>query len=205
MLKDILKVTNLIVNAIEKSEEKISSPIALYDMHRALHTVIDKISLVANHYLALDMTEEYLQNSSLGKPVDKWRYSVNKDFDSLNISIKKYLGKTMHIGFEDSFESILSSKINQLSYYSFVRDEYSIGYIEPCSSVLKVTYLNVAFNIENRYLAKYKNIELDTFEKKVQLQELLNNENIKLKLAFNKLTAYVKNIFVLDDLLARMS
>ena len=74
MLKDILKVTNLIVSTIEKSEEKISSPISLYDMHRALCTVSDKISLVANHYLALDMTEEYLQNSSLGEPVDKWRF-----------------------------------------------------------------------------------------------------------------------------------
>ena len=204
MLKDILKVTNLIVDTIEKSEEKISSPIALYDMHRSLHAVINMISLVANHYLALNMTEEYLQNSSFGEPIDKWRYFLNKDLESLNISIKEYLHKTMHIGFEDAFESILSFKINQKSYYGFVQDEYNIGYIEPCSYILKVTYLDTSFDIENRYLAKYKNIELDTFEKRVELQKLFNNKNIKLKLAFNKLTTYIKTSFTLDELLPKV-
>ncbi len=201
MLKDIIKVTNFIVDSIEQSDEIVSSKIPLYDLHRKLYAVIDHIGLVANHYLALSMDEEFLQNSSFGKPMDKWRYVLNGDLQTLNKSIKKYLLQAMYIGFEDAFESLLSSKINQLSYYAFVRDDYNIGYIEPCSSLMRVTYLDTSFKVDNRYLAKYKKIELDTFEKRVEVKELLNNKNMELKSALYRLNTYIAKNFLLDDLL----
>ena len=71
MLKDVFKITDLLVNTIVNSDKKLSSHIALYDLYRSLFEVIDRVNLVANHYLALDFSEDFLQNSSFGKPEDK--------------------------------------------------------------------------------------------------------------------------------------
>ena len=64
MLKDVIKITNLIIDTIENTNKKIYSPARLYDFYRSLCQVIRSVNTVANHYLALDFSEDFLQNSS---------------------------------------------------------------------------------------------------------------------------------------------
>ena len=48
-----------------------NEPKKIYDVYRSFQKVIIDVNFVANNYLALDFTEEHLQNSSFGEPVDK--------------------------------------------------------------------------------------------------------------------------------------
>ena len=45
-------------------EENLPVPKKVYDVYRNLEEVISDVKLVANHYLALDFSEGYLQDSS---------------------------------------------------------------------------------------------------------------------------------------------
>ncbi len=201
MLKDIDTTTNLVINSVIESDKKIYSPIALYDLHINLAKVIDEVNCVANHYLALDFSEDFLQNSSFGKPEDKWRNTLNRDLERFNSSIKEYLHNLMRIGFEEEQKPILSSKINPLHFYGFVRDEYNIGFIEPCGFNIRSVFMTTSFDEKDSHLAQYKVIELDTFDKRLELQKSLNKRKNKLKLYLKRLTDYLRTHFSIDDIL----
>ena len=91
MLKDVLFITQKVFNEALEKDKNLINPKKVYDVYRSLQEVLSDVNLVANHYLALNFTEEYLQNSSWGEPIDKWRKFFNKDLEQLNESIKKYL------------------------------------------------------------------------------------------------------------------
>ena len=90
MLKDIIFLSKKVFDEAFIKEENLSVPKKVYEIYRNLEEVISDLDLVANHYLALDFTEGYLQESSWGEPVDKWRKFFNMDLEQLNESIKKY-------------------------------------------------------------------------------------------------------------------
>lgn len=201
MLKDIVTISKETFSEAFNTNKKLSKPKRVYDVYRNLQEVISHASLVANHYLALDFTEAFLQNSSFGEPIDKWRYFFNEDLKKLNESIKDYLFSISYLSFEDDFKTIVSKKYNCKSYYGFVRDNYNIGFVEPCGSMLHITKLDLKNKDDSRYLAKYLKLDITSFESKKELQEILNKRNELLKIELEKVKTYIQTNYILDDLL----
>lgn len=201
MLKDILLITNIIFDEALPKNQNLMSPKMIYNIFRKLEIVIKDIGLVANHYLALDFEEEYLQSSSFGKPVDKWRYFFNKDLELLNEAIKEYLLVLSHLHHENMFESYLSKHYNCKSFYSFVRDNYNIGFVEPCGKELHINILNTNKNIEGYYLGKNSKIDLSIYESRISLKNKLNDSKGLLFLECQKLKTYILERYTIEDLL----
>ncbi|MCT7572803.1 hypothetical protein ACOL23_00710 [Aliarcobacter butzleri] len=204
MLKDVLFITQKVFNEALIKEENLINPKKIYDVYRSLEEVISDLKLVANHYLALTFREPYLQNSSWGEPIDKWRKFLNMDFEELNKSVKKYLHLLSHLTHDDfmGWDTYVHKIYSPKTYYSFVRDNYNIGFVEPRGAFLHITCLKTDLkNVDTAYISQYKKINLSTFEARVSLKNELNEINNNLEIEFDKLKSYIQNRFILDDLL----
>ena len=203
MLKDVLFITKEVFSKALSKKKNLRNPKRVYDVFRSFQEVISDVDLVANHYLALDFTEYYLQNSSFGEPVGKWRYVLNKDLEELNGTVKEYLQNLSYLSHDDSsFETYVNEIFNAKVYYAFVRDNYNVGFVEQKGNLLHLHILKTdKMDIESFYIGKHKKIDLSTFEAKVALQKELNDINVELKIELEKLKQYIKNRYSLDDLL----
>ena len=203
MLKDILFLTKKVFDEALIKEENLPNQKKVYDVYRNLQEVISDIRLVANHYLALDFTEHYLQGSSWGEPVDKWRKFFNMDLEELNESLKIYLHNLSHLGHGDfGFETYVNTIYSAKTYYAFVRDKYSVGFVEPKCTFLHINNLKIEQNeMESFYISEHKKIDLSTFEARVSLKDELNDINTELQEELKKLKQYIKERYSLDDLL----
>jgi hypothetical protein len=203
MLKDILFLTKKVFDEALIKEENLPVPKKVYDVYRNLQEVICDVKLVANHYLALDFTEHYLQGSSWGEPVNKWRKFFNMDLEELNESVKTYLLNLAHLGHGDfEFETYVNTIYSAKTYYAFVRDKYSVGFVEPKCTFLHVNNLKIDLTkIESFYIYEHKKIDLSTFEARVSLKDELNKINTQLQEELKKLKQYIKDRYILDDLI----
>lgn len=203
MLKDILFLTKRVFDEALIKEENLPNQKKVYDVYRNLQEVISDIRLVANHYLALDFEEPYLQGSSWGEPVDKWRKFFNMDLEELNESLKIYLHNLSHLGHGDfGFETYVNTIYSAKTYYAFVRDKYSVGFVEPKCTFLHINNLKIEQNeMESFYISEHKKIDLSTFEAREHLKDELNEINTELQEELKKLKQYIKDRYSLDDLL----
>ena len=203
MIKDILFLTKKVFDEALIKEENLPNPKKVYDVYRNLKDVISDLNLVANHYLALDFSEPYLQGSSWGEPIDKWRKFFNEDLEQLNESVKKYLHNLSHLGHGDfGFETYVNNIYSAKIYYAFVRDRYSVGFVEPKCSFLHINNLKIELNkIESFYISEHKKIDLSTFEARVNLKDHLNIIKNDLETELKNLKKYIKDRYTLDDLL----
>ena len=203
MLKDIIFLTKKVFDEALIKEENLPNPKKVYDVYRNLQEVISDVKLVANHYLALDFSEHYLQGSSWGEPVDKWRKFFNMDLEELNESIKTYLHNLSHLGHGDfGFETYVNTIYSAKTYHAFVRDKYSVGFIESKCTFLHINNLKIEqTKIESFYISEHKKIDLSTFEATVRLKDELNEINIELQEELKKLKQYIKDRYSLDDLI----
>ena len=203
MLKDILFLTKKVFDEALIKEENLPNPKKVYDVYRNLKDVISDLNLVANHYLALDFSEPYLQGSSWGEPIDKWRKFFNEDLEQLNESVKKYLHNLSHLGHGDfGFETYVNNIYSAKIYYAFVRDSYNVGFVEPKCSFLHMNILKIEQNkIESFYISEHKKIDLSTFEARVNLKDHLNIIKNDLETELKNLKKYIKDRYTLDDLL----
>ncbi|OCL90838.1 hypothetical protein [Arcobacter porcinus] len=203
MLKDILFLTKKVFDEALIKEENLPNPKKVYDVYRNLKDVISDLNLVANHYLALDFSEPYLQGSSWGEPIDKWRKFFNEDLEQLNESVKKYLHNLSHLGHGDfGFETYVNNIYSAKIYYAFVRDRYSVGFVEPKCSSLHMNILKIEQNkIESFYISEHKKIDLSTYKARVNLKDHLNIIKNDLETELKNLKKYIKDRYTLDDLL----
>ena len=203
MLKDILFLTKKVFDEALIKEENLPNPKKVYDVYRNLKDVISDVNLVANHYLALDFNEYYLQSSSWGEPVDKWRKFFNMDLEQLNESIKKYLLNLAYMRHGDyGFETYVNTIFNAKTYYAFVRDKYSVGFVELKGTFLHVNNLKIEqTKIESFYISEHKKIDLSTYEARVNLKDHLNIIKNDLETELKNLKKYIKDRYTLDDLL----
>lgn len=204
MLKDVLFITKEVFSKALPKKKNLKNPKRVYDVFRSFQEVISDVNLVANHYLALDFSEPYLQNSSWGEPVDKWRYVLNRDLEKLNQSVKDYLQKLSYLAHDDFiFETYVNKIFKAKDYYAFVRDTYNVGFVEQKGKLMHLhTLKSNKRNIKSICIDEHKEIDLSTFEAKLNLQKELNDINIELKKELEKLKEYIKNRYSLDDLLA---
>jgi alpha-L-fucosidase len=205
MLKDIRKITKHILNQFEPDNRALSNPIACYDVYRKLALVINNANLVAEHYLALDFNEPYLTNSSWGKPSDKWRKFFNEDLEKLNEAIKEYLLELMYLAPEDrvsSFDSFMDRKYYLKYFYAFVRDEYNVGYVNPCGfSLISTTLKTNNEDNETLHIKEYKRLDLESYESRVALQEKIRAEKKLLEVELQRLKEYIVKNYTLEMLL----
>ncbi len=74
------------VSFFEETNSKWPAPLVVYwhmgdAIHRAAHAL--------QHYFCIDLREDYLQNSSIGTPYQKWAYFTNMDFEAFDQSIRR--------------------------------------------------------------------------------------------------------------------
>lgn len=205
MLKDIRKITRHILNQFEPQNKALENPKACYDVFRKLALVIKNSHLVAEHYLVVDFNEHFLQNSSWGKPSDKWRRFFNKDLERLNIVIKEYLLELMGLSLEDrqtSFDSLMSQKYYIKYFYMFIKDEYNVGYVDPCGFSLISTELNTKVtDNQSINIKKFQKLNLESYESRVALQENIEEERKLLEVEQARLKSYIVKNYTLKMLL----
>jgi len=204
MLKDVVEITKKVFDEFTPSNEELNSPKNVYAVYSKLAKVLDTLQLVSEHYLALSFDEEYLQNSSFGEPSDKWRYFFNKDLKYLNDATKDYLQALSSLSpKDDSFicSAYLSKLYEPKAYDSFVSDEYSVGYVAPCSFTLITKKLSTKVDAQTYHLKEYKKTELATYEQRENLQKKLQKRHKKLLKLHQDLKAYILHNYTLKDLL----
>lgn len=189
----------------QPENKALSNPKICYDAYRKLALVIDNANLVAEHYLAVDFNEHYLQNFACGKPSDQWGRFFNKDLERLNESIKEYLLKLMRLSLEDtimSFDSLLSEKYYIKYLYAFVKYEYNVGYVDPCSFSLQATILNTKVT-DNKSLniKKFQTLDLESYQSRVALQENIREEKKLLEVELQRLKSNILKNYTLEILL----
>ncbi len=204
MLEDIEILTKYVFDQFIPKNTALYSPLHTYRAYMGLKKVIDRINLVAEHYLALDFAEEYLQNSSFGTPADKWRYFFNKDLDSLNRSVKDYLQILYYIAPKNKTsmtESYLDNKYSAKWFEAFVRDQYSVGYVSPCNFSLKAVALKTTVGEEEYHIEKHFKIDLTTYEQRITLQNILRERKLELEKQLSLLKKYILSNYTLNDIL----
>ncbi|MGM0641868.1 MAG: hypothetical protein ACQESN_10640 [Thermotogota bacterium] len=97
--------------------------------------------------------------------------------------------------------SYLSQKYNCKSFYGFVRDEYSVGCVAPCSFMLQANNLRIDVDSNAIYLTEFIKIDLSTYEKRVSLQHDLRQKAQTLKKHLLELKSYIKQNITLEELL----
>jgi hypothetical protein len=200
MLEDIKVITTKIFD--EFMDKELLSAKQAYLTYLSMQKMIGDISLVADHYLALDFSEDFLQHSSFGEPANKWRYVLNEDLQTLNKSIKEFLSHISHLSIKDEHNLILDKYYNAKSYYAFVKDEYNVGFIKPCSFEMICKTLNPNIKDNQTYcISKDKRIDLDTFDKRVNLQNHLKTQHNHLTKELDRLKQYILKHFDITDLL----
>lgn len=203
MLKDIEKLTKFAIEQFILDGVALNNLI-LFRVYHALKELIENSDLVANHYLVLRFDEGFLENSSFGSPQNKWRFFLNKDLERLNESAKNYLQLLNALAPIDEMNhgSFLSQKYKSLAYYGFVRDEYSVGYVDAGGFTLRITQLDTKQNDNtSSYLAKHKQIDLAMFEQRVALQEILLKRNEQLRESLTVIQKCLLKYATLEELL----
>lgn len=207
MLVDIVHISKKIYSEVIDKNLKIGNPIKFYDSYRNLKQVIESSTLVANHYLALNFEEKFLQDSSIGNATDKWKYFLNKDLTQLTEALKQYLLSLYEITVindEDlSFgeDNLLEKYFNAKSFYNLVNREYSCGHVSSenltlCMNVLVTQYDNQSYNILNQ-----KDIDLSTYEKRKDLKKQIHTQIEEFENLRTQLKQYIQKNFTITDLL----
>ena len=85
--------------AIERHAELVRTPPLPAAIFMLQRDVINHYEYALEHYLCLALDLEFLQNSSLGSPYDKWMKFTNEDFGLLAFSIHgllRYTSRLVH-------------------------------------------------------------------------------------------------------------
>lgn len=206
MLSDIVKISQEIFPLFLENNQSKTHALTLYDVYRCLNKVNSNINLVATHYLAVDFSSPFLQNSSFGAPEEKWKYFLNKDLKTLNESVKKFLLKIRNIAIIPNDEEIekyfpFSILYKDKTYYEFVRDIYNIGHIDCSCKFLILDILSTEFDPDNYYLTEFKKIDLSTFENRLQLKNNILARYEILKQFEIRLSDYISTNYTISDLM----
>ena len=197
MLKDVLFITKEIFPKVLVKKKNQNEPKKIYDFYRSFQKLIKNIDFVTNHYISLDFTEPYLQNSSCGEPVDKWREVLNRDLKGLNECVKNYLINLASLSYFD-----IAEIYHSMLYVVFVEKSYNVGFIEPNSCSLKIDCLNLNPKHHKKIdVYERKAIDLSTYESRVNLKNELIKINEELKPELQKLEEYILKRYTIKDLL----
>ncbi len=60
-------------------------------VHYLLEDLANAAEYAANHYFPLTLAEEFLQNTSIGSPYQKWAKFTNEDFEDVVHSLRRLI------------------------------------------------------------------------------------------------------------------
>lgn len=199
MQKDIVKITKKVFNMFILDNKLFENKRRIYDVYRSLESVIEYSKLVSEHYLVLDFNEEYLQNTSFGKPSDKWNYFFNKDLECLNNSIKKHLHSLEYLCIDN--KNLIASLYYGKVFHAFVRDHYNVGFLNKGDFTMISNVLTTNFDNENIYISKFIKTDLSKLEDRVLFQSEIRRETKKLEYVLYDLKEYIIKNITLEELL----
>jgi hypothetical protein len=177
MLKDILFLTKKICSEDLLEEISLYKQSEVYDVYRKLHEVINDVNLVVNH---LQLT-----------------FFRDKNLKRLNKTTKMYLHNLSMLN-----PIYIQDIYGLISYYTFVKYEYNISFLESKSNLLHLNKLKIKQNKqESSNINEYKKIDLFTLEAKINLRNELIKINDELLEESTKLKKYIEDRFTLNDLL----
>uniref|UniRef100_UPI00403A2162 hypothetical protein n=1 Tax=Variovorax sp. BK018 TaxID=3450241 RepID=UPI00403A2162 len=139
-----------LTSILDGGEHLEASPLAatVYLMQR---DVINQYRYALEHYLTVDLTASFLQNSSLGTPLQKWAKFTNDDFRLLSFHLQNLVRYTARLLCEtlsakhDAEREFEKSKATSSKYISLLvkltRLETSIGLRVEERNSLKVSSL----------------------------------------------------------------
>lgn len=202
LFEDIEILSSMIIDEFINIDKK-TDPIAVYDCYRALDEFINKVHTVLVHYLGIPLDSDCLQNSHLGTPIDKWRFFTNKDLEAATIAARDYLSKLSCLGhYIDEYEWVSVSDQfwkKNMSYYSYIHDEYSCGMIDTTGEVIHAFYFE--FKKGEKPIFSQVVFEVDTFEKRMALIRRSDDIYKSLLKISNMLRGYLMEHFTLEDIL----
>ena len=170
MLGDVLFLTKKICSEALLKEVILYKQSEIYDVYRNLQTVINDADLVIH----------YLQNSSWNN--NNWQESFNKNLEKLNKSAKTYLHNLLMLN-----PSYIQEIYGVIAYYTFVKYEYVVGFIETKTNLLQMNKLKIRKKREYTDINTYKKIDLFTLESKINLKNRLFKINEELREELKKL------------------
>lgn len=185
MLKDILFLTKKICSEVLLKEISLYKQSEVYDVYRNLKEIINDINLVVNHLQNISSTDNNLQKS------------FNKNLKKLNKTTKMYLHNLSMLNL-----IYIQDIYGLIAYYTFVKYEYNISFLESKSNLLHLNKLKIKQNKqESSNINEYKKIDLFTLEAKINLRNELIKINDELLEESIKLKHYIRNKYTLNDLL----
>jgi hypothetical protein len=200
LYEDIYDLAATIIHAYV-SQDGETSPIGTYDCYRALNRFNGTFKTLLVHYLPISLDAEYLQNSSFGTPLQKWRYFTNQDFEQTTQAAKSLALSLRELGYQDDeeFVSIVAKQIRSCKqYYGFFQTEYDGGIISEEGERINT----LSFETSDDTLGeKPITLDISTFEKKsilVRESETIYRQFVDLE---NQMRQLIMKRFTIEDIL----
>jgi hypothetical protein len=175
MLGDVLFLTKKVCSKALLKEVSLYKQGEVYDVYRNLQAVINDI----------DSVIYYLHNSFWDN--NNWQKSFNKDLEKLNKSAKTYLHNLLMLN-----PIYIQEVYGVIAYYTFVKYEYVVGFIETKTNLLQMNKLKIRKKREYTDINTYKKIDLFTLEARINLKNRLYKINEELIEELKKLELCVK-------------
>lgn len=201
MLQDIKNITKIVIEECILNNKKTQLSRDVYDLYRALE--IATSSIPVNNCIAIDF-ENFTEETSHGTQADKWRWKLNKSLLQLNTNIKLYLHILAKVSLQNpsiDTNGLVCKLYKQKAFHSFVRDKYSVGFIEQdrffiISDVLSISNLSD----DTFYKNECNKYDLTTYEQRVILEDELSKTQDILKVRLEKLKKYIYRNYTVENL-----
>ncbi len=154
---------------IASARERLRSSLAVVVYH-LLGDVVNAARHALTHYLPLTLTEEYLQNSSLGTPYQKWARFTNEDFETLDQCIRRLLPAAWNWYYESSGEERRRSGTDKDAWNWFhqIKIQYASCVVDPIEPKLTVSALSSVGRfdpVDRRFLSVWNQWQKEGFER----------------------------------------
>jgi hypothetical protein len=88
MLEGVPEFVDYVIATVPEQPAKSSLAVVAYHL---LGDVVNASDLALTHYLPLTLNEEYLQNSSIGSPYQKWAKFTTEDFRDVDHTLQRLM------------------------------------------------------------------------------------------------------------------
>jgi len=153
---------------IALTRERLRGSLAVVVYH-LLGDVINAAEHALTHYLPLTLTEEFLQNSSLGTPYYKWAKFTNDDFETLDECVRRLLPAAWNWYYDSSGEERRRSGTDKDAWNWFhqIKIQYASCVVDPSEPKLTVSGLSSVGRIDpvdRRFLNVWSRRRKEGFE-----------------------------------------
>jgi hypothetical protein len=145
MLYGFPEFFDFVVELIKADSRRGSLAIVI---HYLLGDLVNAAEHALTHYFPLTLSEQFLQNSSLGTPYQKWARFTNEDFQKVDLGLRRLIPAVWKL-YDETSEfgtGAPNSGNTKDAWYWFykVNTEFACCIVNPDEPALTVTALNIA-------------------------------------------------------------